>query len=206
MVSDVTQNFSRKEGCNIDHYWLAVGINNFWNCLWIHKKITYLSTEFYDYTWSVWIPKSFPKLERGRDERVPWRSYTNFDLHSVKVEIVCLFGQAACGILVPWPGLEPVSPALEGWSLNHLTTREVPKVSIVLMPRFTSQLQDVCWEWSYNSNSMWILKSTSISESLLRQLTKITFGLITWNKICSFQNLHNVIQLWWFHNLSILLL
>ena len=32
----------------------------------------------------------------------------------------------ACGILVPWPGIEPMSLALEAWSLNHWTTREVP--------------------------------------------------------------------------------
>ena len=33
---------------------------------------------------------------------------------------------AACGILVPWPEIEPVPPTLEAWSLNHWTTREVP--------------------------------------------------------------------------------
>ena len=32
----------------------------------------------------------------------------------------------ACGILVPWPGIEPMSPAVEAWSLNNWTTREVP--------------------------------------------------------------------------------
>ena len=26
---------------------------------------------------------------------------------------------AACGILVSQPGIEPVSPAVEAWSLNH---------------------------------------------------------------------------------------
>ena len=31
----------------------------------------------------------------------------------------------ACGILVPLPGMEPVSPALEAWSLIHWTAREV---------------------------------------------------------------------------------
>ena len=31
-----------------------------------------------------------------------------------------------CGILVPWPGIRPVPPALEAWSLNHWTAREVP--------------------------------------------------------------------------------
>ena len=32
----------------------------------------------------------------------------------------------ACGILVPQPGIEPTTPALEGGFLNHWTTREVP--------------------------------------------------------------------------------
>ena len=33
---------------------------------------------------------------------------------------------AACGILVPRPGMQPEPPAVEAWSLNHWTTREVP--------------------------------------------------------------------------------
>ena len=32
---------------------------------------------------------------------------------------------AVCGILVPGPGIEPVSPAVESQSLNHSTAREV---------------------------------------------------------------------------------
>ena len=32
-----------------------------------------------------------------------------------------------CGILVPRPGIEPGPPALEAWSFNHWTAREVPK-------------------------------------------------------------------------------
>ena len=32
----------------------------------------------------------------------------------------------AYGILVPWPGFEPVPPTVEAQSLNHWTTREVP--------------------------------------------------------------------------------
>ena len=35
----------------------------------------------------------------------------------------------ACGILVPQPGIEPVSPALEAWHCNHWTTKEVPYFS-----------------------------------------------------------------------------
>ena len=35
--------------------------------------------------------------------------------------------RTACGILVPRPGIEPVPPAVETQSLNHWTTREVPR-------------------------------------------------------------------------------
>ena len=40
---------------------------------------------------------------------------------------VLSFGHTAqtCGILVPRPGIEPASPALEAQSLNHRTAREV---------------------------------------------------------------------------------
>ena len=33
----------------------------------------------------------------------------------------------ACRILVPQPGIKPVPPALEAWSLNPWTAREVPR-------------------------------------------------------------------------------
>ena len=35
------------------------------------------------------------------------------------------FGRTECGILVPQPGIKPVSPALGTWSLNQWTAREV---------------------------------------------------------------------------------
>ena len=34
--------------------------------------------------------------------------------------------RVACRILVPPPGTEPVSPAVEAWNLNHWTTVKVP--------------------------------------------------------------------------------
>ena len=62
------------------------------------------------------------------------------NLHKIAYEIenfifiylfICLFiylflHLAACGILVPQPGIKPVSPALGAQSLNHWTAREVP--------------------------------------------------------------------------------
>ena len=40
----------------------------------------------------------------------------------------------ACRISVPQPGIEPMPPAVEVWSLNHWTAREVPLLCLVLSP------------------------------------------------------------------------
>ena len=36
----------------------------------------------------------------------------------------------ACGILIPRPGIDPTPPAVEAPSLNHWTTRDVPKLLV----------------------------------------------------------------------------
>ena len=43
--------------------------------------------------------------------------------------IYLFFGpcHAACGILVPQPGIESMPLALEAWTLNHWTAREFPE-------------------------------------------------------------------------------
>ena len=41
---------------------------------------------------------------------------------------VFFFCHLACGILAPWPGIEPAPPTLKGEVLNHWTTREVPQI------------------------------------------------------------------------------
>ena len=38
----------------------------------------------------------------------------------------------ACGILVPQSGIEPALPAVELWSLNHWTAREVLEFFVVV--------------------------------------------------------------------------
>ena len=42
---------------------------------------------------------------------------------------IIFFFATPCGILVPWPGIEPVRSAMGEQSLNHWTTREVPTLS-----------------------------------------------------------------------------
>ena len=41
-------------------------------------------------------------------------------------KIFFFYCNVACGILVPRPGIKPTPLALEEWSLNHWTSREVP--------------------------------------------------------------------------------
>ena len=45
---------------------------------------------------------------------------------SYKIYLFIFGSVLACVILVPQPGVEPMSPALEAWSPNHWTTRELP--------------------------------------------------------------------------------
>ena len=46
---------------------------------------------------------------------------------------VCFFLFLAWGILVPWPGIKPVSPAVEVQSSNYWITREFPVLQVVLV-------------------------------------------------------------------------
>ena len=56
---------------------------------------------------------------------------------------------AACGISVPRPGIEPVPPASEAWSLNHWAAREFQPFSLffptLFWSRFISEKQGVLW-------------------------------------------------------------
>ena len=64
--------------------------------------------------------------------------------------------RAACGILVPQPGIDPAPPALEACNLNHWTTREVPRIAILDTPTAASY-KWVLWGfgvgWIYGQGS-----------------------------------------------------
>ena len=67
--------------------------------------------------------------------------------------------------------MEPTSPALEAWSLNHLTTREVSRVCVCMLGLLPGSsvhgiLQERILEWVAISSSMgssWPRDQTSIS-------------------------------------------
>ena len=54
----------------------------------------------------------------------------------------------ASGILNPLPGFEPVPLALEVWSLNHWTAREVPRDMYFLAMSLWHGLLQECHNWS----------------------------------------------------------
>ena len=49
---------------------------------------------------------------------------------------------AACGISVLLPGIEPVPPQSEAWSLNHLTAREAPVFLVFYDPSLEGEMDD----------------------------------------------------------------
>ena len=74
----------------------------------------------------------------------------------------------ACGILAPWPRMEPMPPAVGAWSLSPSTTREVPimacwyyTTAVIFKKCFNSeQKRNMFWtmEWEGVSNS-WVTRS-----------------------------------------------
>ena len=59
--------------------------------------------------------------------RIPWYIWfwITDTFNQACFYFIYLFGHTGCGILVPWPGIEPMSPTLEANIFNHWTTREV---------------------------------------------------------------------------------
>ena len=53
----------------------------------------------------------------------------------------------ACGILIPWPGIKPVPPAVEVWCLNHWTAREVPGEIFYLLLLFFNKFILFIYFW-----------------------------------------------------------
>ena len=43
----------------------------------------------------------------------------------MSIHMYLFMAYRALGILISCPGIEPIPPAVEGWSLNHWTAREV---------------------------------------------------------------------------------
>ena len=117
---------------------------------WVTKKnifywkITYSSTRAKVNTEKSLRKKASMYPDRILDSSTPWKNLLWFLVNSLsrwagimglKADVIRSYGRflkqlkknpSACGVLVPWVGIEPVPPALAAWSPNHWTTREVP--------------------------------------------------------------------------------
>ena len=97
-----------------------------WNCgalPWHWKSLN----------WSQLAPSYSVWRARGWWDIMLWAwlllNHSNTFLKNVSIlfSVFIFFGcHVAFGMTVPWPGIEPVPPAVEAWSFNHWTAREVP--------------------------------------------------------------------------------
>ena len=96
----------------------SVQISNFWSQWWLPVCLT---------------NRMQTSSNVDRTKTYPWLSCLSLPLlkrlpsHHPIPPSLFLVHHMACRILVPQPGIKPASPAVEAWSLNHLTTREVPR-------------------------------------------------------------------------------
>ena len=66
----------------------------------------------------------------------------------------------AYGILVPCAGIEPMPPAVEAWSLNHWTAREVPIVTFFKWSIIYKNIELLCC--TPETNRILYIKHTSL--------------------------------------------
>ena len=68
-------------------------------------------------------------LENPRDGEAWWAAISGVAQSRTRLKRLSSSSSSwACGILILQPGMEPVYPAVEAWSPNHWTTREVLKL------------------------------------------------------------------------------
>ena len=100
----------------------------------------------------------------------------------VFVFVFCLH-RIACGILFPWPGMEPIPPAVEAWRPNHWTAREFPPLLLwycfLFLPSFSFS-QPICdfslinwihlyleWFWYVRTNYCHLIVFLMVGSHLL---------------------------------------
>ena len=99
----------------------------------------------------------------------------------------------ACGILVPRPGIESASPALEGgWILYHWTTREVPKIIFFLKScTMTYLIRSSFFSSNYLLSAYYIPSTVPSSEDTAKEERKTGSDLSSWS-LRSKGSLHSI--------------
>ena len=88
------------------------------------------------------------------------------------------FWHVACGILVPWPGIEPMPPALGAQNLNHWTTREVQHYFFFLNSLFWNNYESYLGSSAGPSSLYFLSLWTSWSTFMLLMPFPLLFDVI----------------------------
>ena len=87
----------------------------------------------------------------------------------------------ACGILAPWPGIKPVFTALEEYTLNHWTVREIPQGALEMSDAQEQPLKILKVVWGEDGH--WLFLTNCLGNSLVHLgliITALCKGLRSW--------------------------
>ena len=99
---------------------------------------------------------------------------------------------AACGILIPRPVIELMTLAVEVWSLNHWTAREVPVSCSVFQIAHISEITQ------YLCCSLWLFSlSMSLDPSMLLQMAKFHFLWLSNSPLFIYTTFSYPFIYWW---------
>ena len=88
----------------------------------------------------------------------------------------------ACGILAPWPGIKPVFTALEEYTLNHWTVREIPQEALEMSDAQEQPLK-ILKEVVWGEDGHWLFLTNCLGNSLVHLgliITALCKGLRSW--------------------------
>ena len=82
------------------------------------------------YEHSIWLSLTIRHYPLLLQKQIMWlfhsEPFTGSPAYFIYLFLFYFFDWVACRILVPWPGVEPMPPAVEAWLPDHWTAREVP--------------------------------------------------------------------------------
>ena len=116
-----------RDSCWLSTEWITLPI-------WLLKSSSAEDSLWWTFRWDTNMFIFFPFKEI-----CPYTSYPeflgiNFPIMFFVLSLFFWLHHTACGILIPWPGIEPGPLAVKAWSPNHGTTRELPPIMFFLNP------------------------------------------------------------------------
>ena len=89
----------------------------------------------------------------------------------------------ACGLLTPWPGVEPGLPALEAPSINHWSAREAP--TCIILNNITIQnYYDIYFKFLVKNYLFYMTPSPSLVDFFLFKNFILYWGTILLTNVC----------------------